>query len=110
MILDGTLKDGEYKFYEDLGNGWAEEIKTPISAYGSIDVDELNKTIERLNKIPDYNTLMKENNRLNNIINELEYELDLELNKTRANNEYNKGIFNAFRFIKDKLQELKEGK
>lgn len=28
MILDGTLKDGELKAYEDLGNGWVEEIDT----------------------------------------------------------------------------------
>ena len=45
--------------------------------------------------------------RLNNIINELEKDIDLELYKTRANDEYNKGLFNAFRYVKDKLEELK---
>ena len=43
----------------------------------------------------------------NNIINELEKDIDLELYKTRANDEYNKGLFNAFRYVKDKLEELK---
>ena len=28
MILDGTLKDGEFKTYKDMGNGWVEEIDT----------------------------------------------------------------------------------
>lgn len=64
MILDGNLKDGEYKFYEDLGNGWVEEIKPPISAYGSINVDELNKIIDRFKKIPNMEDLIKKNNEL----------------------------------------------
>lgn len=25
LVLDNDLKDGEYAFYEDLGNGWAEK-------------------------------------------------------------------------------------
>ena len=73
------------------GNLWNCQIKEalkdiptiksdlPISAYGSIDLDELNKTVERLNKIPNYDDLMKENNKLqsncetlNNRIKELE--------------------------------------
>lgn len=43
-----------------------------------------------------------------NIIDELEKDIDLELYKTRANDEYNKGLFNAFRYIKDELTKLKE--
>ena len=50
----------------------------------------------------------KEIERLNNIINELEKDIDLELYKTRANDEYNEGLFNAFRYVKNKLEELKE--
>lgn len=42
-----------------------------ISAYGSIDLDELNKTVERLNKIPNYDDLMKENNKLQSNWNDL---------------------------------------
>lgn len=45
MILDGTLKDGELKAYEDLGNGWVEEIDT-------------NKTIKA--KLIKENTQLKE--------------------------------------------------
>lgn len=106
MILDGTLKDGEYKFYEDLGNGWAEEIP-PISAYGSINVDELNQVIERLGKCPNFDELIKDNNkkdkeieRLNNIINELEKLIDsYELGKY----DYEIPVF----ILKEKLKELK---
>lgn len=42
-----------------------------VSAYGSIDLDELNKTVERLNKIPNYDDLMKENNKLQSNWNSL---------------------------------------
>ena len=55
----------------------------------------------------EYKNLVSYVERLNNIINELEKDIDLELYKTRANDEYNKGLFNAFRYVKDKLQELK---
>lgn len=51
--------------------------------------------------------LNAKNERLNNIINELEKDIDLELYKTRANDEYNEGLFNAFRYVKDKLDILK---
>ena len=48
-------------------------IKTdlPISSYGSVDLDELNKTVERLNKIPNMNDLVKENNQLQSNWNSL---------------------------------------
>lgn len=70
--------------HKDLqGNLWDCQIKEalkdipiiksdlPISAYGSIDLDELNKTVERLNKIPNYDDLMKENNKLQSNWNKL---------------------------------------
>lgn len=57
----------------------------------------------------DYITsLEKENKRLNNITEELEKDIDLELYKTRTNDEYNNGLFNAFRYVKDTLDKLKE--
>lgn len=43
----------------------------PISSYGSVDLDELNKTVERLNKIPNMNDLVKENNQLQSNWNSL---------------------------------------
>jgi hypothetical protein len=85
-------------------------VKRSIVNYTIFEKMEDKKEVEMIYRDNDIRVLEEENNRLNNIINELDYELELELNKTRANNEYNKGIFNAFKFIKDKLQELKEGK
>ena len=55
----------------------------------------------------EYEQQKEEIERLNNILNELEKDIDLELYKTRANDEYNEGLFNAFRYVKDKLQEFK---
>ena len=41
MILDSSLEEGKYKIYEDLGNGWAEEIK-PIEI-----IKELQQRIDK---------------------------------------------------------------
>lgn len=76
------------------------------------EIEKLNKEIIGLNNCiiefhSEFCNKQAEINRLNNIINELEKDIDLELYKTRANNEYNKGLFNAFRYVKNKLQELK---
>lgn len=40
------------------------EHKPPISAYESVDVAELNEVIDRYKTIPDYDLLIKENNKL----------------------------------------------
>lgn len=40
------------------------ETKNPISAMNSINIDDLMSAIDRLNKIPDYNDLLKENQEL----------------------------------------------
>lgn len=40
----------------------------PISAYGSIDLDELYKVMERFKNIPDYNQLIKRNNLLEEVL------------------------------------------
>lgn len=40
------------------------EFEPPISAYGSVDLNELTKTIERLKKVPSFDVLLKENNKL----------------------------------------------
>ena len=40
------------------------EPKPPISAYESIDVVELNEVIDRYKTIPNYDLLIKENNKL----------------------------------------------
>jgi hypothetical protein len=40
----------------------------PISAYDSIDLDELYKVIERFKNMPDYNQLIKRNNLLEEVL------------------------------------------
>lgn len=40
------------------------EPKPPISAYESVDVAELNEVIDRYKTIPNYDLLIKENNKL----------------------------------------------
>lgn len=40
------------------------ETNNPISAMNSINVDDLMSAVDRLNKIPDYNDLLKENQEL----------------------------------------------
>jgi hypothetical protein len=59
-------------------NGVANDFEfdmPPISAYGSINVDELNQIIERFKKIPDYDTLIKDNNKKDKEIERLNNEI-----------------------------------
>ena len=49
----------------------------------------------------------KEIERLNNIINELEKESYLGMIENQNNNDYAKGLYTAYKYINDKLQELK---
>lgn len=70
-------------------------------------------TQEDLNRLAlERNTLVKENERLNNIIDELEKMFDGDLDGFRTINE--KGacndILEVIEIYKDKLKELKEGK
>lgn len=51
-----------------------------------------------------------ERERLNNIIDELEKEINNQLNMTRKFDEYNEGYFNATLNYYNKLKALKEGK
>lgn len=45
-----------------------------ISAYGSIDVDDLKSAIDRFDKVPDYGELLRENKKQKEVINKaIEY-------------------------------------
>ena len=47
------------------------ETNNPISAMNSINIDDLMSAIDRLNKIPDYNDLLKENKELEKRLEEI---------------------------------------
>jgi hypothetical protein len=112
VLLYGTpyLKHREFETFEDISKFLVNKSIVNYSIFKKLEDEE---EVEMIYRDNDIRYLENENNRLNNIINELEKDIDLELYKTRENNEYNEGLFNAFRYIKDKLEvlkELKEGK
>ena len=80
----------------------------PLSYY-SFNVEDMREIVKKYKKIPSVNDLLKENKRLNNIINELEKVIHYELLEIRKNNDYNLGLRNMQHVLK-RLQELKEGK
>lgn len=47
------------------------ETDTPISAYGSIDVDDLKSAIDRFDKVPDYGELLRENKNQKEVIDKI---------------------------------------
>ena len=49
------------------------ETNNSISAMNGINVDDLMSAIDRLNKIPDYNDLLKENQKYKEVIDKLEF-------------------------------------
>ena len=94
---------------EKYKNGLRDSIEYPL---GYIEVKEIVEEIERLTKRLEDSQLAflqvnKENERLNNIINELEKESYLGMIENQNNNDYAKGLYTAYKYINDKLQELK---
>lgn len=51
-----------------------------ISAYGSIDVDDLKSAIDRFDKVPDYGELLRENKKQKEVIDELKHILNNQMN------------------------------
>lgn len=77
-----------------------------------VEVQSLNREIERLNN--DIKVLLKENENKekvikaqDNIINELEKESYLGMLENQNNNDYSKGLYTAYKYINDKIKELK---
>lgn len=77
------------EFKEILNNIPKVQTDKPISSMNAINIDELIKTVERLKKIPTYEELQKENNKLQEEKDELiklyteetylRHQIDLEL-------------------------------
>ena len=87
-------------------------IVNKMEQEGIIKVD-IDKTYVEFDYDETLKYLEKQNVKLNNIITELETDIYFELSKTREDNDYNEGLINAFKYIKNQLKvykELKEGK
>ena len=68
-----------------------------VSAYGSVNLEQLNNVMKRLKKIPNYDELLKENNNLQQENKQLKAELELY----KDNHEYlNNKIDKAIEYIK----------
>lgn len=76
------------------------ETINPISAMNSINIDDLMSAVDRLNKVPDYNDLLKENKKLQE---ELKFTIGI-VEHNRIISEKNKEIHQ----LKDNLIKLKE--
>jgi len=59
------------------------------------------------NKMQENKELRKEIKRLNNIINKLDRETYLGMIENQNNNEFSKGLYTAYKYINDKIKELK---
>ena len=59
------------------------ECKPPISAYESIDIEEFNEVVNRYKTIPNYDLLIKENNKLAYKWNELIKRMFSKFNETQ---------------------------
>lgn len=77
----------------------AKDRKT-ISTYGSIDVNDLMSAIDRLNKVPTYDELLKENKKQKEVIDRL-----IELNQIINNSDY---VYSQDEITTKNLDILKE--
>lgn len=88
------------------GNIWdcnIGNIEPPISAYGSINLDELNRVIERLNKVPDYDVLIRDNNKKQQEIEKLNKIIEIKNNRIQQLMKRTRGarIDKAIKIIKE---------
>lgn len=80
-----------------------------VSSFSSVGVKELRKAVERFEYVPSFNELLEKNNRLNNIINELEKFMNEDYEYYEKYGYAEQGhAMGEIRRIKNKLQELKE--
>lgn len=73
------------------------ETDTPISAYGSVNVDDLISAVDRLNKVPTYNELLRENQKQNKKMSKL---------KEYCNDDKNFEILDLY--SQDKVDEIQQ--
>ena len=91
-----------------------------VSTFSSVSVKELRKAVERFEYVPSFNDLLEENNRLNNIIDELEKWLESEIDRViklinpkkvikpyGEENYYYENMLLRYKEVLDKLRELK---
>lgn len=83
-----------------------------VSAYSSVNVKDLEEAVDRFKYVPSYQDLLEENNkqqneidRLNNIIEELEKNIDEAL-KSKDGEKY-AGYYMAYNQMKNRIKELK---
>jgi hypothetical protein len=86
------------------------ETNNPISAMNGINVDDLMSAIDRFNKIPDYNDLLKENKELKKQLDEYKGShycsfIDICKNTKIANYNQQKEFLD---YLEDEIKRLKE--
>ena len=79
------------------------ETNNLISSMNSINVDDLMSAVDRLNKVPDYNDLLKENKRLKDNWNKLKEYLNYKSERAVGEDEY------VYDEIYNEMQELESG-
>lgn len=84
------------------------ETDTPISAYGSINVDDLISAVDRLNKVPTYDELLRENQQLKDKWNKLKEWVNKSYDYYINNADYIGGRL-CFTDMKNNMQELEQG-
>ena len=75
-----------------------------VSTFSSVSVKELRKAVERFEYVPSFDDLLKENNRLNNIIKET-----LEIYENRNTCKYKKERFMEDKSTSDLMYDVLKG-
>ena len=59
------------------------ELEIPVTAFGSVDLDDLMVSIKRFKNVPRYDELLRENKRLREQLEEKDKVIDVQLKKIR---------------------------
>ena len=79
------------------------ETDTPISAYRSINVDDLISAVDRLNKVPTYDELLRENKKQKEVIDKIK---NVQMEMSKSNYSYDYMIYRSK--IDEILKEVSE--
>lgn len=82
-----------------------------VSAYGSINVDELTTAIDRLKKVPNYDDLLKENNKLSKALLDIKeyidnHQLVFELSNLKQTKEWFDELYSYVNKTVNKAKEM----
>lgn len=99
----------DVKEFDELINALPKvKIDEPISSMNSINIEDLENAVERLKKIPTYQDLLKENQKMKEVIDKtiknINMTIEIIKKQPTGNDDWILKRLNSFKFILDEVE------